>query len=105
MCGTVDFSTISWRGSFLHFVQTLVHVRFESKPLRQCLDGTLVSRELVHDSSDFLLVSLEVPKPLGLHLLELLVSALVQRNLLAHVWVETKVRVWREKSVKHGVNF
>lgn len=89
----------------LRFVQTLIHVRFESKPLRQSLNWTLVSRELVHGSSDFLLVALQVPKPLRLHLLELLVSALIQGNLLAHVRVETKVRVRREKSVQHGVNF
>ncbi len=83
----------------------LVHECSEPQPLAQSLDGSLVSRELADGSLELLLVSLQILKTLGLHLLQLLLSALVQSHVFTHVWVKAEVRVRREQSVQHSVHF
>lgn len=76
--------------------QAVVHVGPESGPLGQPLDRALLPVEDAGSLLQLLFVPLQVAEALGLQLVQLLVAALVQSDLLVHVGVEAEVGVGRE---------
>lgn len=84
--------------------QPVIHVGSESGPLTEPLDGAFLPREYVSCLLKLLLIPLQVADALSLQQVELLVSVLVQGDLLVHVGVEAEIGVGREEAIKHGVN-
>lgn len=84
--------------------EPLVHVSLELAPFGQSLDGALLLAQHAGRLPQLGVVALQVALPLALEEVQLLHSALVQRDVLAHVGVEAEVGVGGKESVQHGVH-
>lgn len=84
--------------------ETLVHVGLELGPLGHSLDGALLLTQHAGRLSQLGLVALQVALPLALEEVQLLRTALVEWDVLAHVGVEAEVGVGGQEGIQHGVH-